>query len=142
MEVNQLSTDKRAELLQGYSLNARAAGKAPNWGDVSSAPSWVQSRCLEVRLAASEKRSISPVAERQYQREAETRSLTSIAKGAVKKIVAPFFNKVDADNRRKLAAIERQMVTDPAANALIKDFENRQKLERIAEQIERDNNED
>src|SRR5947208_1737352 len=104
MEVSQLSTEKRAELLQGYSLNARAAGKAPNWADVSSAPAWVQRHVLEHRLAASEKRPVSAAYKREYQQAAEKRSLLSLAKGAVKKIVAPFRapSAIDAANRNRL----------------------------------------
>jgi hypothetical protein len=104
MEVNQLSTEKRSELLHGFSLNERSNGKAPQWADVSHAPAWVQQRCLEVRLAQFEKRSVSAVAERAYQHAAEVRSLLPRSSKPVKTVPPPVLN-VDAENRKRLEAL-------------------------------------
>jgi hypothetical protein len=136
METRDLSPQRRNDLLAGFPLDKRSAGLAPQWADVSQAPVWVQDGCLEIRLAASEKRSLTPATQARLNRNAEMRSGTPAVRHAVR---PPLIFTEDQALKRLLAIKGEEIrvgnIKDPSLRAVkfrngrwYRDFEKEREL--------------
>jgi hypothetical protein len=54
----EITPERRAQLLAGYTRDASAKGDKPLWTDVRSAPKWAQDRIVEIRAALADNKPV------------------------------------------------------------------------------------